>query len=138
MQPGGTHSKIHWKSMIFSKLFVNQLAGKYVIGILHYFYTRWLTFFFSGWKLRNKMTVFSKLFAPVYATCTDYVHPWTPSCYTASAGLLLHALQASFRLYVTVYVVSSILKNVSFSMSGCCRVVWFWRVIKDFWACQRH
>lgn len=53
------------------------------------------------------MTVFSKLFAPVYASCTDYVHPWTTSCYTASAGLLLHALQASFRLYVTVYVVSS-------------------------------
>lgn len=56
------------------------------------------------------MTVFSKLFAPVYAPCSDYVHPWSDSCYTASAGLLLHALQASFRLYVTVYVVSSTFK----------------------------
>ncbi|KAK7601865.1 hypothetical protein V9T40_009306 [Parthenolecanium corni] len=57
------------------------------------------------------MTVFSKLFAPVYAPCSDYVHPWTTSCYTASAGLLLHALQASFRLYVTVYVLALLMKG---------------------------
>lgn len=57
------------------------------------------------------MAVCSKLISPVYTTCQEYVHPWTPSCYTASAGLLLHSLQASFRLYVTIYTVSILLSE---------------------------
>lgn len=58
------------------------------------------------------MTVFSKLLTPVTTTCQEYVHPWSSSCYTASAALLLHALQASFRLYCTVYLVRSL--NIKF------------------------
>lgn len=57
------------------------------------------------------MAVCSKLLSPRYTTCQAYVHPWTSSCYTASAALLLHALQASFRLYCTVYILALLMKG---------------------------
>lgn len=42
----------------------------------------------------------------VTASCKDYVHPWQDSCISATAGLGLHALQESFRIYSTVYFVN--------------------------------
>ncbi|XP_065221346.1 transmembrane protein 135-like [Planococcus citri] len=57
------------------------------------------------------MALCSKLLSRVPTSCQEYVHPWTPSCYTASAGLLLHALQSSFRLYVTVYALALLMKG---------------------------
>lgn len=50
------------------------------------------------------MTAYSK-FARITTSCQDYVHPYTDSCLDATAGLFLHAVQASFRIYVTAYVV---------------------------------
>lgn len=50
------------------------------------------------------MTVISKL-APLTATCMEHVHPWTPSCTMASAGLLFQAVPESFRIYTVVYMV---------------------------------
>lgn len=40
------------------------------------------------------------------ASCKDYTHPWVDSCISAQAGLGLHALQESFKIYSTVYFVS--------------------------------
>lgn len=42
----------------------------------------------------------------ITASCKDYVHPWKDSCVSATAGLGLHAVQESFRIYTTVYFVS--------------------------------
>lgn len=42
---------------------------------------------------------------PISATCIEYVHPWTDSCSTATAGLLLQAIRESFRIYSAVYTV---------------------------------
>jgi len=50
------------------------------------------------------MVVFSK-FKTIPTTCIEYVHPWTESCSSATTGLGVHALQGSFRIYVTVYMV---------------------------------
>lgn len=49
--------------------------------------------------------VISKL-APIHATCMEHVHPWTPSCTMASAGLLFQAAPESLRIYSVVYLVS--------------------------------
>ncbi|XP_077281833.1 transmembrane protein 135 [Temnothorax americanus] len=40
------------------------------------------------------------------ASCAAYVHPWTDSCVSATAGLGLHSLQESLRIYTTVYVIA--------------------------------
>lgn len=48
--------------------------------------------------------VISKL-SPIDVTCIDYVHPWTNSCLEASAGLYLHCIYDSLRIYSTVYTV---------------------------------
>ncbi|XP_046746762.1 transmembrane protein 135-like [Diprion similis] len=47
----------------------------------------------------------------ISATCIDYVHPWTNSCVSATAGLGLHALQESLRIYTTVYLVTLLMKG---------------------------
>lgn len=47
----------------------------------------------------------------VTASCKDYVHPWQDSCISATAGLGLHALQESFRIYSTVYFVTLLLRG---------------------------
>lgn len=44
---------------------------------------------------------------PVKTSCIEYVHPWTDSCYNATAGLLVVSALDSFRLYTIVYVVKS-------------------------------
>lgn len=53
------------------------------------------------------MVIFSK-FKTIPTPCAEYVHPWTESCSTAVTGLGIHALQESFRIYVTVYMVSAV------------------------------
>lgn len=50
--------------------------------------------------------VLSKL-TPIEISCQSYVHPWTDSCVEATAGLFLYALFDSFRIYATVYLVST-------------------------------
>lgn len=47
----------------------------------------------------------------ISANCVEYVHPWTNSCVSATAGLGLHALQESLRIYSTVYFVTLLLKG---------------------------
>lgn len=51
------------------------------------------------------MAVASKLLQTIDTSCQEFVHPWTASCCDASAGLLIHTMQASFRIYVTTYMV---------------------------------
>jgi len=53
------------------------------------------------------MVIFSK-FKTIPTPCVEYVHPWTESCSTAVTGLGIHALEESFRIYVTVYMVSAV------------------------------
>lgn len=50
---------------------------------------------------------------PVKTSCIEYVHPWTDSCYNATAGLLVVSALDSFRLYTIVYVVSRLLTSIS-------------------------
>ncbi|XP_076643055.1 transmembrane protein 135 [Halictus rubicundus] len=45
------------------------------------------------------------------ATCRDYCHPWTDSCISTTAGLGLHALQESIKIYSTVYLVTLLLRG---------------------------
>lgn len=45
--------------------------------------------------------------------CIDFVHPWTESCISATAGLGLHSLQESLRIYTTVYIVRAIASKQS-------------------------
>lgn len=47
----------------------------------------------------------------ITASCKDYVHPWKDSCVSATAGLGLHAVQESFRIYTTVYFITLLLKR---------------------------
>lgn len=46
------------------------------------------------------------------APCMDYTHPWTDSCINSTAGLGLHSLQESLRIYTTVYIVRAMRKKV--------------------------
>jgi hypothetical protein len=57
------------------------------------------------------MVIFSK-FQTIPTSCIQYVHPWTESCSSATTVLGVHALQESFRIYVTVYMVSTDLLNL--------------------------
>ena len=41
----------------------------------------------------------------VPTSCIEYVHPWTDSCWNATAGLLVQSSLESFRIYTVVYVV---------------------------------
>ncbi|XP_071554874.1 transmembrane protein 135 isoform X1 [Temnothorax nylanderi] len=43
--------------------------------------------------------------------CMDYVHPWTDSCISATAGLGLHSLQESLRIYTTVYIIAFLMRR---------------------------
>lgn len=56
------------------------------------------------------MTTYSK-FAKITTSCQEYGHPYTDSCLDATAGLFLHAIQASFRIYVTAYVLALLMKG---------------------------
>ena len=51
----------------------------------------------------------SKFF--IDASCREYAHPWTDSCISTTAGLGLHALQESFRIYSTVYIVTLLMRG---------------------------
>lgn len=57
----------------------------------------------------------SKL-TPVYATCMEYVHPWTEHCTIATAEVLLLAAQESFRIYSAVYAVRDLNIQASFQI----------------------
>ncbi|GFG31327.1 hypothetical protein Cfor_12887 [Coptotermes formosanus] len=56
------------------------------------------------------MVSFSK-FQTIPTSCAEFVHPWTESCSTAITGIGIHALQESFRIYVTVYMLASIMRG---------------------------
>ncbi|XP_069691994.1 transmembrane protein 135-like [Periplaneta americana] len=56
------------------------------------------------------MVVFSK-YQTIPTTCVEYVHPWTESCSIAATGLGIHAIQESFRVYVTVYMLALIMRG---------------------------
>lgn len=56
------------------------------------------------------MVSFSK-FQTVPTSCVQFVHPWTESCSAAITGIGIHALQESFRIYVTVYMLASIMRG---------------------------
>lgn len=58
------------------------------------------------------MAVASKLLKTIDTSCHEFIHPWTASCSDASAGLLIHSIQASFRIYVTTYMVMNILISI--------------------------
>ncbi|XP_033226283.1 transmembrane protein 135-like isoform X2 [Belonocnema kinseyi] len=45
------------------------------------------------------------------ASCKDYAHPWSDSCISTTAGLGLHALQESLRIYSTVYFITLLLRG---------------------------
>ncbi|XP_029166358.1 transmembrane protein 135-like [Nylanderia fulva] len=45
------------------------------------------------------------------AACMDFAHPWTDSCVSATAGLGLHTLQESFKIYATVYIIAFLMKR---------------------------
>lgn len=47
----------------------------------------------------------SKL-TPIYASCIEYVHPWTDHCSIATAEVLIQGMLESFRIYSAVYAVS--------------------------------
>jgi len=51
------------------------------------------------------MAVVSKVLKTIDTSCHEFMHPWVVSCSDASAGILIHSLQASFRIYVTTYMV---------------------------------
>lgn len=55
-------------------------------------------------KMPAKLSKFS-----VPATCKEYVHPWTDSCISSTAGLGLHALQESLKIYTTIYFVCQVI-----------------------------
>lgn len=50
-------------------------------------------------------------FARITTSCHEYGHPYTDSCLDATAGVFLHAIQASFRIYVTAYVLALLMKG---------------------------
>lgn len=47
----------------------------------------------------------SKL-TPIYATCIEYVHPWTEHCAIATTEILLQSAKESLRIYSAVYALS--------------------------------
>lgn len=55
------------------------------------------------------MAVASKILRTIDTSCYEYMHPWVASCSDASAGVLIHSIQASFRIYVTTYMVKLII-----------------------------
>lgn len=66
------------------------------------------------------MAVASKMLRTIDTSCHEYMHPWVASCSDASAGLLIHSIQASFRIYVTTYmVILIVLCILNFSLVIC-------------------
>ncbi|KAF2898930.1 hypothetical protein ILUMI_07244 [Ignelater luminosus] len=51
----------------------------------------------------------SKL-VPISATCTEYAHPWTDSCFEASLGCYLYGILGSFKMYTAVYVLALLIR----------------------------
>ncbi|XP_014475106.1 PREDICTED: transmembrane protein 135-like [Dinoponera quadriceps] len=47
----------------------------------------------------------------VDATCAEYSHPWTSSCISSNAGLGLHSLEESLRIYTTLYLFALLMKR---------------------------
>lgn len=62
------------------------------------------------------MAVASKILKTVDTSCHEYMHPWVASCSDASAGLLLHSIQSSFRIYVTTYMVLYLLAILNYAI----------------------
>lgn len=76
---------------------------------------QWFNSIKNEYKLwSSNMVIFSK-FQTIPTSCTQYVHPWTDSCSSATTVLGVHALQESFRIYVTVYMVSTDLLVLMFA-----------------------
>lgn len=66
------------------------------------------------------MAVASKILKTIDVSCHEYMHPWVASCSDASAGLLIHSIQASFRIYITTYMVGTkyifILNTINYTL----------------------
>lgn len=70
-----------------------------------------LRFFNISWQSSSSvMTTLSK-FSTIPTTCQSYVHPWTNSCWNATAGLLMAATIESFRIYSIVYTLSLMMRG---------------------------
>ncbi|KAH8414005.1 hypothetical protein KR222_001542 [Zaprionus bogoriensis] len=64
------------------------------------------------------MAAQSKLIdAAISCSCREYVHPWTSSCASAAAGLLLTAIPFSIRTYSVVYLASTYLTRNRFALA---------------------
>ncbi|XP_022173444.1 transmembrane protein 135-like isoform X2 [Myzus persicae] len=57
------------------------------------------------------MVVASKILNTINTPCHELVHPWVTSCCDASTGLLIHSIQTSFRIYVTTYMLTLLMKG---------------------------
>ncbi|KAL5239737.1 hypothetical protein ACI65C_007147 [Semiaphis heraclei] len=57
------------------------------------------------------MAVASKILKSIDTSCHEFMHPWVSSCCDASAGVLIHSIQASFRIYVTTYMLTLLMKG---------------------------
>ncbi|XP_050532741.1 transmembrane protein 135-like [Daktulosphaira vitifoliae] len=57
------------------------------------------------------MTVASKVLQTIDTSCYEYMHPWVTSCSDASASLFIHSVQASFRIYLTTYMLTLLMKG---------------------------
>ncbi|XP_062123440.1 LOW QUALITY PROTEIN: transmembrane protein 135-like [Drosophila sulfurigaster albostrigata] len=58
------------------------------------------------------MAVQSKLMeAAIKCSCQEYLHPWTSSCASGSAGIILSALPYSLRTYTMVYLLALLLRR---------------------------
>lgn len=54
------------------------------------------------------MAVSSKILKTIDTSCHEFMHPWVASCSDANAGVLIHSIRASFRIYVTTYMVTTL------------------------------
>jgi hypothetical protein len=90
-----------WVVLVHDKQFCNisRLPG---LDSLQSFFSNKNEYTFCS----SNMVTFSK-FQTIPTSCIQYVHPWTESCSSATTMLGVHALQESFRIYVTVYMVST-------------------------------
>lgn len=69
------------------------------------------------------MSAQSKLIdTAIKCSCHEYVHPWTTSCVSAAAGLMLSSIPFSLRTYSVVYLASTLslwqVSEVSLSAKG--------------------
>lgn len=77
------------------------------------------------------MVVASKILKTLDASCHEFMHPWVSSCCDASAGVLIHSIQASFRIYVTTYMVLYLILMSIVSIFKLC-IINFFHLKVDF------